>query len=94
MEFKSTVEWEKSIKVAKMTQLKTKDGRTFFSGELGKLIKITLHKNTGLYGVDKKGNPTWTLAFIPVSYEKIEEKPANTDTSLGGTGFDDNNAIF
>ena len=73
MEFNQTVNWEKSSKVCKMTQLK-KDGKVFFIGDLSKNIKLTLHKMGGDFGADKAGNPFWNLSFVPVSYTKIEAK--------------------
>ena len=75
MEFEAKVSWDKGGKVCKMTQAKSKEGKTFFIGDLGKNLKITLHKIGGDFGVDKKGNSLWNLSFVPVTYTKVEPKP-------------------
>ena len=75
MDFKATVQWDKGGKVCKLTQLK-KDDKTFFIGDLGKNIKVTLHKIGGDYGKDKKGNPLWNLSFAPITYTKVEAQPS------------------
>lgn len=89
MEFKSEVQWDKGGKICKLTQLKNKEGKVYFMGDLGKTIKVTLHKIGGDYGTDKSGNPLWNLNFAPIKYTKIEEKAQDTADSLDGAGADE-----
>jgi len=65
-EFESTVNWDSKAKFCKVYAKKDKNGAPYMFGELNKLNKVLVQKNTGEWAKDGE----YTIYLVPVTFKK------------------------